>query len=106
LAPLADYRIVKANLFDGGNRSINNRFIPFCLFIDPELVHIGLTETEAHQQGYAIQVAKLDASAIPKAKTLGQTDRVLKSIVDTQTGRILGDTQTRRILGCTLSCSR
>ncbi|WP_265277765.1 FAD-dependent oxidoreductase [Nostoc sp. KVJ3] len=60
---LDDYRIVKANLIDGGNRSTCERLIPSCLFIDPELAHVGLTETEAQQQGYAIHVAKLDASA-------------------------------------------
>lgn len=92
---LDDYRIVKANLIDGGDRSTNDRLIPSCLFIDPELAHVGLTEIEAQQQGYAIRVAKLDASAIPRAKTLGRTDGVLKAIVDTQTGRILG---------CTLFC--
>ena len=87
---LDDYRIVKANLIDGGNRSTSNRLVPSCLFIDPELAHVGLTETEARQQGYAICVAKLDASAVPRAKTLGQTDGLLKAIVDTETGRILG----------------
>ena len=87
---LDDYRIVKANLIDGGNRSTRDRLVPSCLFIDPELAHVGLTETEAQQQGYAIRVAKLDASAIPRAKTLGQTDGLLKAIVDTETGRILG----------------
>jgi pyruvate/2-oxoglutarate dehydrogenase complex dihydrolipoamide dehydrogenase (E3) component len=87
---LDDYRIVKANLIDRGNRSTRERWVPSCLFIDPELAHVGLTETEAQQQGYAIRVAKLDASAIPRARTLGQTDGVLKAIVDTETGRILG----------------
>ncbi|MBR8833461.1 MAG: mercuric reductase [Stigonema ocellatum SAG 48.90 = DSM 106950] len=87
---LDDYRIVKANLIDGGNRSTSNRLVPSCLFIDPELAHVGLTETEARQQGYAIRVAKLDASAVPRAKTLGQTDGLLKAIVDTETGLILG----------------
>ncbi|MBW4511765.1 MAG: mercuric reductase [Scytonematopsis contorta HA4267-MV1] len=87
---LDDNRIIKANLIDGGNRSTRNRLVPSCLFIDPELAHIGLTETEAQQQGYAIRVAKLSASNIPRAKTLGQTDGVMKAIVDTETGRILG----------------
>ncbi|WDD37015.1 mercuric reductase (plasmid) [Nostoc sp. UHCC 0926] len=87
---LDDYRIVKANLIDGGNRSRRDRLVPSCLFIDPELAHVGLTETEAQQQGYAIRVAKLDASAIPRAKTLGKTDGLMKAIVDTETGRILG----------------
>ncbi|MEH2147944.1 mercuric reductase [Nostoc sp.] len=87
---LDDYRIIKANLIDGGNRNTGDRLVPSCLFIDPELAHVGLTETEAQQQGYAIRVAKVDASAIPRAKTLGQTDGLLKAIVDTETGRILG----------------
>jgi probable pyridine nucleotide-disulfide oxidoreductase len=87
---LDDYRIVKANLIDGSNRSRRDRPIPSCLFIDPELAHVGLTETEAQQQGYTIRVAKLDASAIPRARTLGQTDGLLKAIVNTETGHILG----------------
>ena len=87
---LDDYRIVKANLIDGGNRSTHDRLVPSCLFIDPELAHVGLTELEARRQGYAIRVAKLDASAVPRAKTLGQTDGLLKALVDTETGRILG----------------
>jgi pyruvate/2-oxoglutarate dehydrogenase complex dihydrolipoamide dehydrogenase (E3) component len=87
---LDDYRIVKANLIDGGNRSTRDRLVPSCLFIDPELAHVGLTETEAQQQGYAIRVAKLDASAILRAVTEGQTDGLMKAIIDTQTSRILG----------------
>jgi pyruvate/2-oxoglutarate dehydrogenase complex dihydrolipoamide dehydrogenase (E3) component len=87
---LDDYRIVKANLIDGGNRSTQGRLVPSCLFIDPELAHVGLTETEAHQQGYAIRVAKLDASHIMRAVTQSQTDGLMKAIVDTETGRILG----------------
>lgn len=50
---LDDYRIVKANLIDGGNRSRRDRPIPSCLFIDPELAHVGLTETEAQQQVFS-----------------------------------------------------
>ena len=87
---LDDYRIIKANLIDGGNRRTDDRPIPSCLFIDPELAQVGLTETAARQHGYDIRVAKLDASAIPRARTLGQTDGLLKAIVDVKTDRILG----------------
>jgi len=87
---LDDYRIVKANLIDGGNRSTRDRLVPSCLFIDPELAQVGLTDTEARQQGYAIRVAKLDASNIMRAVTQSQTDGLMKAIVDTETGRILG----------------
>jgi len=87
---LDDYRIIKSNLIDGGDRSTGDRLIPSCLFIDPELARVGLTETEARQKGYDIRVATLDASAIPRARTSGQTDGLLKAIVDTKTARILG----------------
>ncbi len=87
---LDDYRIIKTNLIDGGDRTTGDRLVPSCLFIDPELAHVGLTETEAQQQGYAIRLAKIDASAVPRARTLGQTDGLLKAIVDADTGRILG----------------
>lgn len=87
---LDDYRIVKANLIEGGDRSTQGRLVPSCLFIDPELAHVGLTETASQQQGYAIRVMKLEASAIPRANTLGKTDGLLKAIVDTKTDRILG----------------
>ncbi|MBW4470535.1 MAG: mercuric reductase [Stenomitos rutilans HA7619-LM2] len=87
---LDDYRIIKANLIDGDNRSTSDRPIPSCLFIDPELAQVGLTETAAQQQGYDIRVAKLDASAVPRARTLGQTDGLLKAIVDAKTDRLLG----------------
>lgn len=87
---LDDYRIIKANLINGDNRSTSERLVPSCLFIDPELAHIGLTETVARQQGYTIRVAKLNASEIPRAKTSGQIDGLLKAIVDAKTDRILG----------------
>ncbi len=77
-------------LLKAGNRSTSDRLVPSCLFIDPELAHVGLTETEAQQQGYAIRVAKLDASDIMRAVTEGQTDGLMKAIIDTKTGRILG----------------
>lgn len=92
---LDDYRIVKANLIDGTNRSSRDRLVPSCLFIDPELAQIGLSETAALKQGVGIRVAKLDAAAIPRAKTLGKTDGMLKAIIDSKTDRILG---------CTLLC--
>ena len=100
---LDDCRIIKANLIGGGNRSSQGRLIPSCLYIDPELAHVGLTETAARQQGYAIRVMKLDASAIPRAITLGKTDGLLKAIVDTQTDRILGCSLLCHAAGETIS---
>ena len=41
-----DYRIIRDNLA-GGNRSADDRLIPRCMFTDPQLARVGLTEREA-----------------------------------------------------------
>ena len=91
-ASLDDYRIVKANVFDGGQRTTAGRLIPFTLFTEPELARIGLTEKEAHQQGLDFRVAKLSVASIPRAKTMSETRGFIKAVVDAKTNRILGCT--------------
>jgi pyruvate/2-oxoglutarate dehydrogenase complex dihydrolipoamide dehydrogenase (E3) component len=86
---LDDYRIVKANL-DGDTRTTGDRLIPYCVFLDPELGRIGLTEREARAGGHDVRIAKLPASAVPRAKTLNATRGLLKAVIDRQTDEILG----------------
>jgi len=88
-ASFDDFRIVTANL-EGGNRTTNGRLIPYTLFIDPELGRIGLTEEEARKKGLTIKVASLPAAAIPRAVTKGETQGLLKAVVDAKTDLILG----------------
>ena len=91
-ASLDDYRIVKANVFEGGKRTTSNRLMPFTLFTQPELARIGLTEKQARHQSMTIRVAKLPVAAIPRAKTMSETRGFIKVIVDAKTDRILGCT--------------
>jgi pyruvate/2-oxoglutarate dehydrogenase complex dihydrolipoamide dehydrogenase (E3) component len=89
-ASFDDYRIVKANVFDGGQRTTSDRLIPFTLFTQPELARVGLTEKQARQQGTEIRVTKLPVAAIPRAKTMSETRGFIKAIIDAKTDRILG----------------
>ena len=90
---LDDYRIVRDQLLGNGTRSRNDRAtFPTTTFTEPPLSHIGMTETAAAQSGRSYKVLKLKAEAIPKAKILGQTDGLLKAIVDSESGEILGVT--------------
>jgi probable pyridine nucleotide-disulfide oxidoreductase len=89
---LDDYRIVKANVFEGGKRTATHRLVPFTLFTQPELARIGLTEREARQQGRDIRVTKLPVAAIPRAKTMSETRGFIKAVIDAKTNRILGCT--------------
>ena len=89
-ASLDDYRIVKANVFDGGKRTTVDRLVPFTLFTEPELARVGLTEKDARQKGQDIFVAKLPVAAIPRAKTMSETRGFIKVVIDVKTNQILG----------------
>ena len=53
-----DFRIISDNLA-GGARSTGDRLVPYCVFTDPPLAHIGLSERDAQRQGIAVRVGKL-----------------------------------------------
>ena len=66
--------------------------VSYSVFIDPPLSRIGMSEEEARKTGRNFKVNKLPVTAIPRAKTLGETDGLFKVIIDTDTNRILGCT--------------
>ena len=88
---LDDYRIIREDLFGDAERKTSDRNpVSYSVFIDPPLARIGLNEEEARKQNLDIIVKKLPVMAIPRAKTLGETDGLLKAIIDKKTGLILG----------------
>jgi pyruvate/2-oxoglutarate dehydrogenase complex dihydrolipoamide dehydrogenase (E3) component len=84
-----DFRILRANLLNGGNTTMEGRMVPWCIFTDPELGRIGLTETEANKQG-EIKVAKLPMSSVARALEMDETRGLMKAVVDADSGKILG----------------
>ncbi|HEV2128462.1 MAG TPA: FAD-dependent oxidoreductase [Thermomicrobiales bacterium] len=85
-----DYRILRANLIDGGNRSVDDRPVPYTTFIDPQLGRIGLTERHAQEQGIPYQVGRLQMSSVARAIETDETRGMMKALVHAETGRILG----------------
>jgi pyruvate/2-oxoglutarate dehydrogenase complex dihydrolipoamide dehydrogenase (E3) component len=86
-----DFRVVRDNLA-GGNHVTTGRQIPYSLFTDPELAHIGLSEREAKAQGIAYRLFKIPMEDVLRARTLGETRGFLKALVDVDSDRILGFT--------------
>jgi pyruvate/2-oxoglutarate dehydrogenase complex dihydrolipoamide dehydrogenase (E3) component len=86
-----DFRIIRDNLA-GGNRTTRDRLIPYCLFTDPQLARVGLSETEARQRGMAVRLARLPMSAVLRAQTTGDTRGFMKVLIDARSDRILGFT--------------
>ena len=86
-----DFRVVHANL-TGGNRVTTGRQVPYCLFTDPELARIGLSEIEAKAQAIPYRLFKVPMEANLRARTLAETRGFMKALVDTDSDHILGFT--------------
>jgi pyruvate/2-oxoglutarate dehydrogenase complex dihydrolipoamide dehydrogenase (E3) component len=86
-----DFRVVHANL-TGGNRVTTGRQVPYCLFTDPELARIGLSETEAEAQRIAYRLFKVPMETNLRARTLSETRGFVKALVQADSDRILGFT--------------
>ena len=85
-----DFRIIKDNLA-GGNRSTRDRLVPYCMFTDPQLAHVGLTEGEARHRGIAVRVARLPMSTVLRTHTTDEVQGFMKALIGND-DRILGFT--------------
>jgi pyruvate/2-oxoglutarate dehydrogenase complex dihydrolipoamide dehydrogenase (E3) component len=86
-----DFRVAGANM-NGEHRSKDGRLVPSCMFTDPELGRVGLSETEAKQKGRSYRLAKIPMAAVLRTRTLSETTGFMKALIDTESDRILGFT--------------
>jgi pyruvate/2-oxoglutarate dehydrogenase complex dihydrolipoamide dehydrogenase (E3) component len=86
-----DFRIIRDNLA-GGKRSTHDRLVPYCMFTDPPLAHVGLSERDAERQGLLVRVARLPTSAVLRAQATGEKLGFMKALVGENDERILGFT--------------
>jgi pyruvate/2-oxoglutarate dehydrogenase complex dihydrolipoamide dehydrogenase (E3) component len=84
-----DFRIIRDNLA-GGNRSTRDRLIPYCLFTDPPLARVGISEQDARQRGIAVRAARLPMSAVLRTRTIGESIGFMKVLVEATGDRVLG----------------
>jgi len=85
-----DYQIVYANLCEGRDLTIDKRIVPYCVFTDPQLGGVGLTEKEARAQGYKLKIGKAPMSYVARARERDETAGLMKLVVDASNDRILG----------------
>jgi len=84
-----DFRVIRDNLA-GGRRSTRGRVIPYCMFTDPPLARVGLSEREARAQNIPVRVAKLPMTGVLRTWTTGEMKGFMKAVVSTEEDRILG----------------
>ena len=86
-----DFRIIWDNLA-GGDRTTRDRLVPYCMFTDPPLARVGLSEAEAQHQGIAVRVAKMPIASVLRTRTTSETRGFMKALVAADGDRILGFT--------------
>jgi pyruvate/2-oxoglutarate dehydrogenase complex dihydrolipoamide dehydrogenase (E3) component len=86
-----DVRVVRDNLA-GIDRTTTGRLVPFCLFTDPELARVGLSESDARSRGIAYRLAKIPVTAVLRTRTLSEPRGFYKALVAADSDRILGFT--------------
>ncbi len=69
---------------------IDYSLISKCIYSNPEMASVGLTEQEAKDKGYHLKVGKFNFRAIGKALVYGEADGFVKIIADKDTDDILG----------------
>ena len=84
-----DFRIIRDNLA-GGSRSTRDRLVPYCVFTDPPLARVGMSERDARERGIATRTATLPMNAVLRMRTLGETAGFMKVLVEASGDRILG----------------
>lgn len=87
-----DHLVVLKNVLENANLSIKGRPVPYCMFTDPQLGRIGLSENEARKQGLDIKVAKITMDHVARANEMNETKGFMKAIVDSKTNQVLGAT--------------
>jgi pyruvate/2-oxoglutarate dehydrogenase complex dihydrolipoamide dehydrogenase (E3) component len=81
-ASVDDFRIIRDNLA-GGNRSTRDRLVPYCMFTDPPLARVGLSESEARVRGISVRVARLPMSAVLRTEATDERQGFMKALVGT-----------------------
>ncbi|MDP9375519.1 MAG: mercuric reductase [Chloroflexota bacterium] len=85
-----DFRILRANLLDGGDATTAGRLVPYTVFIDPQLGRVGLTEAQARDAGRNVRVATMPMDYVARALEVDEPRGLMKAVVDAESGQILG----------------
>ncbi len=64
--------------------------IPNCVYTDPEVATVGLSEEDAKAAGYEVRIGKFPLAASGRARTMNETDGLIKLVGDAKTDALLG----------------
>jgi dihydrolipoyl dehydrogenase len=73
-----------------GVHPLDKTAIPACTYSAPQVASVGLTEEAARAGGRAVKIGRFPYSANGKAIVLGETEGLVKTIFDAESGELLG----------------
>jgi dihydrolipoamide dehydrogenase len=85
-----DEGIALAEILAGQPGHVNYEAVPWIVYTHPEIAWVGLGEEQLRAQGREYRVGTYPFSATPRARTLADTDGMVKLIADAKTDRLLG----------------
>lgn len=85
-----DYVIILKNLLENQQLSIKDRLVPYCMFTDPQMGRVGLSEKQAKEKGIPMVTYVLPMNRVARAIETGHTKGMMKAIVHKETNLILG----------------
>jgi len=74
----------------GHTATLDLKTVPWCVYTDPEVASVGLTEAQAREEGYDVRVGRFPLNASGKALTYGETDGFVKVVSEARFGEVLG----------------
>ncbi len=83
-------KLAARNAVNGNTHAYDNKAMPSVVFTDPQVACVGLTESEAHKQGYEVKTSILSLDNVPRALAARDTRGIIKLVADSKTSKLLG----------------
>jgi len=81
--------LVAAHNIAGGTKKMRYDIIPSCVYSEPEIASVGLTEEQARKT-HSVKVGRFSTAANGRSMIMGESAGLVKIITDEKTGEILG----------------
>ena len=83
--------IMAVEFIAGRNRpAIDPNQVPNCIYCQPQVASVGLSESQACEAGYDVKVGRFPFAASGKGQAAGETEGLVKLIFDARYGELLG----------------
>ena len=70
--------------------TLDPRQVPNCIYCQPQVASVGLSESQAREAGYDVKVGRFPFAASGKGQAAGETEGLVKLVFDARYGELLG----------------